>query len=140
MPIPTARSFDRLAFRLLKERRFHQEALEEIDSILAKHGFSAQGHREGSGRASAVAVSTGAPGAAKGGRRRKRRSFPETAVEFVLGLLKSGKSMSTSDINKAWKASGRGYTADNQLTLMVKGKHVKRLQNKQGRGSIYTAA
>ena len=59
---------------------------------------------------------------------------------MILGLLGGGKSLSTAEINAAWKKEGRGGTADNTLTKLVKDSKLKRESVEGQRGSIYTVA
>jgi hypothetical protein len=69
----------------------------------------------------------------------KRKWFPETAEQFIVGLVK-GKVATTAEINQAWKDSGRGASADTTLSKMVKDGKIKR-ENIEGRkGSRYTKA
>ena len=70
---------------------------------------------------------------------RKRKSYPETAEQFVLGLVKD-KGATTAGINKAWKESGRTGRADTTLSKMVKDKKLKREDIEGKKGSRYTVA
>lgn len=69
---------------------------------------------------------------------RKRGSFNETAEQMILGLLAGGKSMTTAEINAAWKKAGRGGSADSTLGKLVKAKRLKRRKLKKGKGSNYS--
>ncbi len=71
---------------------------------------------------------------------RKRGSFKETAAQMILGLLASGKSMTTAEINAAWQKAGRGGSADSTLGKLVKAKQLKRRKLKKGKGSNYAQA
>ncbi len=104
----------------------------EMDQILAQAGIHVDGGAKAAGKAAK-------PGRKAGGRR-KRGVFKETAEEFVLGLVKSGKATATAEINNAWKEARRGGKADNTLTKLVKGKQLKRAKVKGGRGSAYSVA
>jgi hypothetical protein len=80
-----------------------------------------------------------APTAQPTKRRRGRRSFTTTAEEFVLGFVKSNRNPTTQEINAAWKQEGRGHTADNSLTKLVKERKLKRTPLGKGiRGSRFT--
>ena len=69
----------------------------------------------------------------------KRKRFPETAEQFIMGLVK-GKGATTAEINQVWKDSGRKASADTTLSRMVKDGKIKR-QNIEGKkGSRYTKA
>ena len=69
----------------------------------------------------------------------KRKRFPETAEQFIVGLVK-GKGATTAEINQAWKDSGRGASADTTLSKMVKDGKIKRENIEGKRGSRYTKA
>lgn len=71
---------------------------------------------------------------------RKRGSFKETAEQMILGLLAGGKSMTTADINAAWKKAARGGSADGTLGKLVKAQKLKRRKVRKGKGSNYSAA
>ncbi len=67
----------------------------------------------------------------------KRRSFAQTADEFVLGLLKGGKKMTRPEINGRWKQAKRGGSPDNTLSKLSKAKTLKKEPIAGGRGSRY---
>lgn len=73
-------------------------------------------------------------------RPQKRGRSKQTAAEFILSLLKGRKSLTSTEINAAWKKSGRPRNADNTLSLMVKAKQLKRAKLKGRKGSEYRAA
>jgi hypothetical protein len=143
MPTSSIHSFDRLILRFLKERQFHLEAVEEIDAIFKKHGISTMAHREGNGLLGTTTMRVAAAGTQKSTKttdrkRGRRTTYKETSSEFITNLLK-GKSLTTAEINAAWKKERKG-TADNNLTAMFKAKQIKRTANKDGRGSSYSIA
>jgi DNA-binding transcriptional regulator YiaG len=70
--------------------------------------------------------------------RRRRVSGGQTAEQFVLSLLGSGKATTSSEINRAWRKAGRAGRADNTLSLMVKARKLKRARLKDERGSRYS--
>lgn len=72
------------------------------------------------------------------GQRRPRGQFKQTGEEFVLGLVKANKSLTSSQINAAWKKAGRGGNADNTLYLAVAARKLKRAKIKGERGSVYS--
>ena len=96
-----------------------------------------------------VAQQAAAP-AAK--RRKKRGVFKVTGEQLILDLLArhqsgrgvgglaGGKTLTTAEISKAWKAEGRGGKAGNALTRLVKAKKLKRTPTKGGQGSNYVLA
>jgi hypothetical protein len=116
--------------QLLSDRQEHVEALAAIDATLAKVGVVLNGktapHR-------AAVTSTPAKG-----RRRPRRRFSISGEESVLGLIKKQGGATTNEVKFHWKAEGRGGTADNMLTKLVKEKKLKRTPLKDQRGSRYT--
>lgn len=69
----------------------------------------------------------------------KRQKHGVTAAEFVLGLL-DGKSLSSADVNGAWKGSGRPGAANNTLTALVKAGKLKRSMVDGARGGVYRKA
>lgn len=70
---------------------------------------------------------------------RKRGEFKQSREEFILSLLKGRRSLTSTEINVAWKNAGRAGNADNALSLMVKAKKVKRTKLKGQMGSEYRA-
>ena len=80
----------------------------------------------------------GSNGAAAG--RRGRGKGGQTAEQFVLSLLGSGKATTSGEINAAWKRAGRQGKADNTLSVMVKARKLRRAKLKDERGSRYSAA
>lgn len=137
-------SLDKALSDLLKKRQEHQAALAEIDGIIAKYGINPS---KSVPKASPVAKKAPAvPMPAKATKPSKPavkvgaapKKYPETAEQFVLGLLKGGKGLVGREINEAWKHSGRKGNADNTLSALFKTKKVKRAAVKEGRGNIYT--
>ena len=134
-----AAQFDRTIAQLITKRRTYTEGLAQIDAILAKYNIQiGNGSVSAAGPARNRATTAKSPAAAPA-RRRGRRSFSQTADEFVLALLKD-KQMITGEINAAWKRAGRGGAADNTLGKLVKEKRIKRTPVKDGRGSSYAVA
>jgi hypothetical protein len=70
----------------------------------------------------------------------KRGTFSQTGDQMILGLLAGGKALTTAEINEAWKKDGRGGTADNTLTRLVKDGKLKRESVEGQRGSRYRLA
>ena len=67
-----------------------------------------------------------------------RGRFDQTAEQFLTALIKNKKVMDNTQISAAWKASGRGSSADNTLSKMVQGGILKREKIVNGRGSRYS--
>lgn len=127
-----AAMFDRTISQLLTKRREYTQGLAHIDAIFAKYHIQVT---NGAASAAPQSRATSAPRQSAGSR--KRRSFSQTADEFILSSLRS-KPMVTGEINAAWKRAGRGGTADNSLGKLVKDKRIKRMPVKDRRGSRYT--
>ncbi len=124
--------------KMQADRAAHVKAIEQIDLTFAQLGITPTGTAgKKRGRPAGVKASTKAK---TGGRKRGRGSFSETAEEFVLNLLKGGKSLTTKEINVAWKQAGRGGSSDNTLTKLAKAGALKRTKIKDGRGSKYQTA
>lgn len=129
-----AKQLANLIADLQSERQRHADAVTEIDATLDRFGIrlNTASAPRGPGRSSKK-------DGTKKGRRRGRKSYSQTANEFVLGLVKS-RSMTTREINEAWTAAGRKGKADNTLTKLTKAKQLKRKNIKGARGSQYTAS
>jgi len=131
--------------KLLTEKQYHTDALRRIDETLDKVslllGMNAQiAVRRGRGRppktplaVQAAAVNAAAPQKHKG----KRRWFSVTAEQSILDFISKSSSPTTKDVNQHWKAEGRGGTADNTLSLMVKKGAIKRVPIQGQHGSQY---
>jgi hypothetical protein len=114
----------------------------QVVKVLAKIGAKKVGRgvyslRGKPGRKPAAKTPASAAPAAK--TPRKRRTYDQTADQFVLGLVQ-GKGATTAAINQAWKAAKRVGRADNTLNKMVKGGKLKREKLAVGKGSTYTVA
>ena len=72
------------------------------------------------------------------GSRRTRRSYRQTAEEFITSLITSRKANTSALINVEWKGAGRPGKADNTLSQMVKARKLKRAKLKGERGSRYS--
>jgi hypothetical protein len=110
---------------LLADRARHEAEINRIDSTLAR-----------------IESAFGTPakrGPKPGSKRRKRGSFGVSGEESVVAFVKKAGTPTTKEVNKHWKAEGRGGTADNTLTKLVKLKKLKRINLVGQRGSKYTA-
>ena len=67
-----------------------------------------------------------------------RKRFDQTAEQFLASLMKNKKVMDNTQISAAWKASGRGSSADNTLSKMAQGGILNREKIVDGRGSRYS--
>ena len=86
-----------------------------------------------------VAKKRGVKKAAKKKGARKRKTFKISGEQAILNFVKKKRTATTADINKAWKAQGRGGSADNALSIMTADRRLKRENIKGARGSIYRA-
>jgi hypothetical protein len=85
------------------------------------------------------AVSPAAKPSAGGGRKRGRRGeYATTAIESITAFVKEKGSPTTQEIRALWKREGRGGTADNVLSRLVKDKKLERTQMEGERGSRYS--
>jgi transcriptional regulator with XRE-family HTH domain len=105
---------------------------EQLAKLAAVRGL---GKREAMKR---LELLDGSTGTAAG--RKRRASNGQTAEQFVLSLLGSGKATTSDEINAAWKEAGRGGKPDNTLSQMVKAGKLRRAKLKDERGSRYSAA
>jgi hypothetical protein len=132
--------------KLLAEKQHHTAALHRIDETLEKVGSLLGLNTHASVRrgrppkaapaATPVAVKAAAPQKHKG----KRRWFSVTAEQSILDFISKSSSPSTKEVNRHWKAEGRGGTADNTLSLMVKKRAIKRVPIEGQHGSRYVLA
>lgn len=123
--------------QLLRERQEHQEALTRIDEMLDRVGD---------------ALGTKPTGRPRGGnhlsgleppvrtRRRRRRKFAVSGDESIIAFVKERKNPTTRDLTKHWTSEGRGGTAANALSRLVKEKKLKRTPLEGERGSRYSVA
>jgi len=127
----TAAQLERLVQKLQEERQHHMEQIDEIDRTLSRLGIEPGKATKRRTKKTKTAKKRGAP---KG---RGRRRYGKTAEQFILDLLKSGKEMTTADINAAWRKAGRPGDAATTLTKLSKDGKIKRENIKGARGSKY---
>jgi hypothetical protein len=111
-------------------------ALERVQAALSGVGVNGAGRR-GPGRppkAAGVLTASGRRG--KG----KRGSYAQTADAMILALAGQKNGATTQEIKARWKAEGRGGTADNAISKLVKAKKLKRSPLEGQRGSRFTMA
>ena len=129
--------------KLRAERAAHEAAIERIDAAFAEHGIgqpstAKRGRRPG--RPKGTTKKASKQSTKRTTKRKTRRRFAKTAEQFVLDLVTNAKQLTTREINGKWKQAGRGGSADNALTNLIKTKKLKR-QNIEGqRGSMYLPA
>ncbi len=110
---------------LMHKRVGHLSAIEAIDGLLGKISHMLGGKLE-SPKAEKAAKLT-----STGKKRRKRRGkFTMSGDDSILAFIKSAGTPTTKEVNKHWKGEGRGGSADNALTKLVKTKKLKRINVK----------
>lgn len=127
---------------LLSQRQRHADELVRIDQTLAQIGTALQGlvngARRGPGRPRAAAKQWLPAEPTQRRRRGRRGSYKTTADELILSVV-GQRGATTQQIKEAWKREGRGGTADNALSIMVRNGKLKRMKLKGQRGSTFTA-
>jgi len=124
--------------QLLRERDEHAGALARIERALAQVGAALQvpagsganGRRRG--RPPGPAKALGAP---RG--RRRRRNFAVTGDELILSMVGQRGGATTQEVKARWKSEGRGGTADNALSKLVRERKLRRIALEDRRGSRY---
>ena len=131
---------------LLRQRQEHMDAVAKIDSTVGEIekllSGTVNGRRRGRppGRPRLEESGAGAATGAPRGRRRARRkrgSFEVTGEESIINFIKSNKNPTTQEVKKHWASEGRGGTADNALSKLVRDKKIKRIPLEGERGSRY---
>jgi hypothetical protein len=137
---------------LKQEREQHVEAIERIDATAAQYGIdleaiSGSGSRKkaarrGSKKATkkkaarkkaakkSAAKKSSKKASGKKGARKKRGRFSQTGSASVLAFVKQHGGPTAAEVNQQWHKEGRGGTADNTLSQLVKGGYLKRVQIK----------
>ena len=123
-----AAALTKMVQQLRNQRQEHLDAIAEIDAMFESLGT---GLGNGNGRRGRKKAT---------GKAKKRGRKRQTAEEFVTGLLKKNKKMTTRQINKRWSQVGRGGNADNTLSKLTREKRVKRTKIKGAMGSEYQLA
>lgn len=142
--MPTTESPTDLAQRiqdLLGERQQHAAALARIDETLRRVG-AALGEGSTGAAPPSPDGSNGRSAAAKPAGKKKqgrgRSSFATTGEESVLSFVKQHKNPTGREIEAHWKGEGRGGSAANPLTKLVKEKKLRREPLEGERGSRYS--
>lgn len=121
---------------LMTERQRHADAIMAIDRTLGQIARLLGGPASASAAPRSTGASKTKPASSH---RRKRRKFAVSGDQSVLDLIKKNGGATTQEINAHWKREGRGGTADNTLSRLVKEKKLKRSPLKGQRGSRYTS-
>jgi ferric-dicitrate binding protein FerR (iron transport regulator) len=125
--------------QLVEQRQQHQDAITRIDSTLERIGAAlTNGTAPVRGTKHLSALSPGeTPVRSKRRRRGRRRKFGMTAEASILKFVQEHKNPTTQEIKKHWTNEGRGGTADNALSLLVRQKKLKRTPLEDRRGSRF---
>ena len=142
MPKGPPFNFTKRVEQLVTERQKHAEALQRIDGTLSqlRAALGLVGGESGAGNGAHAAPP--APAATGPGRRRRRgrQKFAVTGDDMILSMARQRGGVRTQDVKKRWADEGRGGTADNSLSRLVKVGRLKRIPIEGERGSRYTAA
>jgi cell division septum initiation protein DivIVA len=138
--MPKLRSPDNVIQRieqLLHDRQEHQEAVTRIDQMLERVGHALESKPPGRPRGVNHSLATEPPVRT---RRRRRGKFAVSGDESIIAFIKERKNPTTKDLTKHWASEGRGGTAANALSRLVKEKKLKRTPLEGERGSRYSLA
>jgi hypothetical protein len=125
--------------KLLDERASRIATIATIDATLARVSSALNYALPKLPVPTATKTAPKAPAAPKANRKSAKNG--QTANEFVMGLIQEKKNPTSSDINTAWKAAGRKWSADITLSQLTKAKKLTRTPLGKGiRGSRYTIA
>jgi len=78
-----------------------------------------------------------APSAGPGRRKRRRQRFEISGEQSIINFIRSHRDATTQDVKKHWASEGRGGTADNALSKLVREKKIKRFALDGQRGSSF---
>ena len=124
---------------LLAERQQLANQLAQIDAALGRvqdalAGAGTNGQRRGRGRPPKAAETVAAGRRGRG----TRGSYAQTADQMILAMAGQKNGATTQEIKAKWKAEGRGGTADNAISKLVKDRKLKRTPLEGQRGSRFT--
>ena len=74
----------------------------------------------------------------KSAKKGKRGTFAVSGDQSILTFVQGADKPNTADVNAHWTKEGRGGTADNTLSLLVKSGKLKRIVVEGERGSRYS--
>jgi hypothetical protein len=116
---------------LQADRQRHAEALARIDQTLAQIGqmIIPSGPADAALPLDRVAVAAG--------KHRKYRKLPLTGEQFIVDLIRRQGSATTLEINRAWRAEGRGGVANNTIGRLLQRHEIVREALNGQRGSRY---
>jgi hypothetical protein len=138
---------------LQADRQKHAEAIAAIDAVLSRIGQTLTAIRPAGEPASSANVSSVGSGIANPPpnpaydapyaplpptqRPRKYRKLALTGDEFVLELIRQRGAPTTHEINREWRAQGRGGVANNVIGRLLKQGLIVRETLADQRGSRY---
>jgi len=137
---------------LQAQRQHHLDEIERIDATFAQYGIVPESGsapatpprstpQRGPGRpAKKKKKSTKTSTRGKKAARKKKRGavrFNRTGEDSVLAFVQSHGNPTAKEVNEHWQSEGRGGKADNALGKLVREGKLKRIKNKEGRGSRY---
>jgi hypothetical protein len=124
--------------RLLEERQEHLDAIAGIEATIEQVGsvLGRAGSKRGGRRAATEVAAVGK----RGRRRRRRRRYETTGEDAILAFVRQQKNPTTRQIKQLWAGEGRGGSADNVLSKLVRDRRLKREPLKDQRGSRYLVA
>src|SRR5580765_2521942 len=128
--------------QLLQQRQQHLDAAEQISATIEQiasllgtaSGVKRRGRPPGRPRLNAIG-SAPSPGPRRG--RRKRRRFEMSGEDSIINYIRGHRDATTQDLKKHWASEGRGGTADNALSKLVREKKIKRYPLEGRRGSRF---
>jgi len=128
--------------QLLQQRQQHLDAAEQISATIEQiasllgtaSGVKRRGRPPGRPRLNAI---SSAPSAGPRRGRRKRRRFEMSGEDSIINYIRGHRDATTQDLKKHWASEGRGGTADNALSKLVREKKIKRYPLEGRRGSRF---
>jgi hypothetical protein len=136
----TVKSLLRTLKQIEQERKKRTTDLEESAKVILKT-LADLGHVGINTKAAATKAKTTAT-IGKMGRNRKRvrRKFAVSGEQTILNFVKNKSNPIGKEIEKHWTSEGRGGTAANLISKLVKAKRLKRTPLKDEQGSRYSLA
>ena len=136
----TVKSLLRTLKQIEKERKKRTADLDESAKVILKH-LADLGHVGIHTKAAATkAKRTATIGKMAGKRKRVRRKFAVSGEQTIINFVKSKSNPIGREIERHWTSEGRGGTAANLISKLVKAKTLKRTPLKDERGSRYSLA
>jgi hypothetical protein len=134
--------------QLLEQRQQHLDEAEKLSATISEierllgvagNGSRRRGRppgRPGTTLASAIGTASSSPG--RKGKKRGRGRYEMSGEDSIIGFIKTHRNPTTQDVKKHWASEGRGGTADNALSKLVKERKIRRTSLIGQRGSTYS--